>query len=172
MPFIVLALFIGVPLLEIWLFITLGGALGLWPTLGLVLVTAFAGTTLLRHQGMTMMERARGHLASGQMPVGEVFTGMALLVAGVLLLTPGFFTDAVGLALFVPGVRRFVGKSVFSWLLRHGTVTMHTQGFATRPGARPRRPGDPSVIDGDFEDVTESDRGTASPSDPRLPPRA
>ncbi len=148
---ILFALFVGVPLIEIWLFITLGQQIGLFATLALVIVTAMAGTALLRAQGLAVLAKAQSHMNKAEMPLEEVFTGVFLLVAGALLLTPGFFTDALGFLLFVPSVRRWVGKTVFEWLMKRGKVRVHTAGF----GPRPRGPG---VIDGDFEDVGPDDR--------------
>ena len=101
----VVAALLVVPIVEIGVFIEVGGAIGLWPTLGVVVVTAIAGTTLLRHQGLATLARARAALARNEMPLREVIDGVFLLAAGLLLLTPGFVTDGVGFLLFVPGVR-------------------------------------------------------------------
>ena len=94
MALVLLAAFIAVPVIEIALFIEIGGWIGLWSTIGVVILTAFAGTTLLRLQGLTVLQRVQESAARNEIPVEEVFTGLCLLVAGVLLLTPGFFTDA------------------------------------------------------------------------------
>ncbi|MEL0111000.1 MAG: FxsA family protein, partial [Rickettsiales bacterium] len=92
MPVIILFVFIAVPIAEIAVFIEAGEQFGLWPTLGLVILTAVIGTALLRHQGLQTIQRVQLSLERGEMPVGEVFTGLCLLVAGALLLTPGFLT--------------------------------------------------------------------------------
>ena len=105
MPVLLLILFIAVPIAEIAIFIQAGERFGLWPTLGLVILTAILGTTLLRYQGLRALYRVQESLNRGEMPVGEVFTGLCLLIAGALLLTPGFLTDGVGFALFIPGIR-------------------------------------------------------------------
>lgn len=101
----VIAALLVVPIVEIGVFIEVGGAIGLWPTLAVVVLTAIAGTTLLRHQGLATLARARAALARNEMPLREVIDGVFLLAAGLLLLTPGFVTDGVGFLLFVPGVR-------------------------------------------------------------------
>ena len=98
MPVLLLILFIAVPIAEIAIFIQAGERFGLWPTLGLVILTAILGTTLLRYQGSKALHRVQESLNRGEMPIGEVFTGLCLLVAGALLLTPGFLTDGVGFA--------------------------------------------------------------------------
>jgi UPF0716 protein FxsA len=97
---------IGLPLLEIALFIEVGGRIGLWPTLALIVLTAVIGLWMLRQQGFAVLMRAQRQLAEGTLPVGEVFEGLCLVIAGALLLAPGFLTDAVGALLLIPAVRR------------------------------------------------------------------
>jgi len=143
MPFILLAVFIAVPLLEIAVFIEVGGRIGLWPTLALVVATALAGTWLLRLQGLSTLRRARAAVGRGELPLGEVFDGACLLVAGVLLLTPGFVTDTMGLLLFLPPVRAALRRLIG----RH--MKLHVVRRPTGPGT-----GD-GVIDGEWEEVRE-----------------
>tara|TARA_R110002110_G_scaffold5407_9_gene28008 strand:- start:8 stop:547 length:540 start_codon:yes stop_codon:yes gene_type:complete len=163
MAILLLAMFIAIPIIEIGLFIEIGGWIGLWPTLGIVIVTAFAGTTLLRLQGLAVLQRAQESTARNELPVQEVFDGLCLLIAGILLLTPGFFTDAVGFMLFVPPFRRFAAGVIGRWLVRSGKITVAAGGLGGgHPGAGPGRgsgagrrgpmAGGP-VIDGDFEEV-------------------
>ena len=92
MGFVLLAAFIGVPLIEIALFIQVGGIIGLWPTIAVVILTAVAGAALLRHQGLGALSRLQETLDRGETPLDPVFDGFCLLAAGMLLLTPGFFT--------------------------------------------------------------------------------
>ena len=96
---IILVLFIAMPIIEIAVLIKVGGAIGLLPTLAIIIVTALVGTFLLRQQGLSTLNRARNRLASGQLPAEQMMEGMLLVVGGVLLLTPGFVTDAFGLFL-------------------------------------------------------------------------
>ncbi|MGB0695698.1 MAG: FxsA family protein [Rhodospirillaceae bacterium] len=116
MALFLLAAFIGVPILEIALFIQVGGFLGLLPTLGIVILTAVIGTFLMRQQGLATLNKARTTMNSGAMPLRELFDGACLLVSGVLLLTPGFFTDGLGFLLLLPPfrdvLREFLGKRV------------------------------------------------------------
>lgn len=153
-------LFLAVPLIEIALFITVGGAIGLWPTLALVLVSAVVGTALMRSQGARAWAELQTSMATLQDPTRPIAHGAMILFAGALLLTPGFFTDAVGLALLVPGVR--------DWLMRragrHVVVTRAGAGlgagmgggmgagFGPQPHRRaPHRPPyDDGVIDADY----------------------
>ncbi|MGB0631479.1 MAG: FxsA family protein, partial [Alphaproteobacteria bacterium] len=127
MAIVLLAAFIAVPVIEIALFIEIGGWIGLWPTIAIVIVTAFAGTTLLRIQGLGVLQRAQESANRNELPVQEVFNGLCLLVAGVLLLTPGFFTDAIGFMLFVPLFRKLAGIGIWRWLVRNGHI--HVGGF-------------------------------------------
>ena len=104
---LLLLLLLLVPLVEIGVFIQVGGLIGLWPTLGLTVLTAVIGTFCIRVQGVGLVARARTQLAAGEAPVFELVSGVCLVLAGALLLTPGFVTDALGFALLLPPVRRF-----------------------------------------------------------------
>ena len=151
--------FIGVPILEIAVFVEVGGRIGLGPTLAVVVATALAGAALLRHQGLATLHRARHSLAEGRMPMAEVFDGLCLIFAGALLLTPGFVTDGVGLLLFVPGLR-----AVLRALLGRRLVA--------QPQPQPRPPGGGPVIEGEFQRVEEEEPQGGDPSDEgaRRPP--
>merc|ERR1711974_102499 len=110
--------FIIVPMVEIGLFIQVGGWLGLWPTLAIVLLTAILGTWLVRAQGALALSELRGSLSGQSDPTEALANGAMILVAGVLLLTPGFFTDAVGFALLTPPFR----KAAFVYLRKRVKV--------------------------------------------------
>ena len=90
------------PIVEIAVFIQVGGLIGLWPTLAAIVLTALIGTALLRQQGLATLARAQREMAAQRLPVRELFDGICLLLAGALLLTPGFVTDAIGGALLMP----------------------------------------------------------------------
>ncbi|MBC8131133.1 MAG: FxsA family protein, partial [Rhizobiaceae bacterium] len=94
-----------VPILEITVFILVGNAIGLWPTLGLVVGSAILGVLLLRRQGLSTLMRIQAETQAGRMPGRELVHGLMIVVAGVLLLTPGLVTDAIGYLLFIPQVR-------------------------------------------------------------------
>ena len=143
-------IFVGVPILEIALFIQVGGAIGLWPTLAIVILTALAGTFLMRLQGLQALSRLQRSLETGGDPVGPIAHGALILVAGVLLLTPGFFTDAVGLSLLIPPVRET--------LIRWGAskVTVRAAGVLRRSDGR-RAPGPGRPIDADYEVLDDGD---------------
>jgi len=154
-----------VPLIEIALFIEVGGWLGLWPTLAVVVLTALAGATLLRVQGLATIGDLRGRIDRGEDPSGPLAQGALILAAGLVLLTPGFFTDAVGLALLVP----FVRTAIIRYLARR-VVTVVTTGGAERrrrPGGehagRSARGG--QTVDADYEVVEPGNQGDDSQSD-------
>lgn len=169
MAILLLAAFIGVPLVEIAVFIQVGGWIGLWSTLGLVILTAVVGTWQLRAQGLATLLRARDQVDRGALPTRELFDGACLLIAGALLLTPGFVTDAAGFLLFLPPVRDMLREL----LARHVRGSMETRYFVdgeeVGPAGtgRPGRPGGP-VIDGEYREVSEEDMGeTERPEQPR-----
>jgi len=97
--------FLVVPLIEIALFISIGQAIGLWPTLLGVVVTALIGSAIIRKQGISLIEEIRRVTAAGAMPAKQLAEGMMLGISGALLLTPGYFTDAIGFLLLIPSLR-------------------------------------------------------------------
>ncbi|SEN25001.1 UPF0716 protein FxsA [Palleronia salina] len=152
------ALFVGIPLIEIALFIQIGGFIGLGWTLAIVVLTALAGTALVRSQGALAMNEIRRSFNDLRDPTESLAQGAMILFAGALMLTPGFFTDAVGFSLLVPAVRR----AVFRFLRDRIEVRQFTQGPGPQgPGPDPRRRGGQprrdGVIEGDYEEVEIKD---------------
>ena len=109
---ILFALFIVVPIIEITVLMQVGELIGAWPTIAIVIISAWLGAKYVRQQGMATLQSVQTKMAQGEMPPGEIVTGLMLLVAGILLVTPGFVTDALGLALLVPSIRQAIAKSV------------------------------------------------------------
>jgi UPF0716 protein FxsA len=101
-------LFALLPLAEVFLLVEVGRAAGALNTLGLVVATALLGATLTRHQGMIVVQRIRESLAQGMVPAEEVVDAVLIFVAGIVLITPGFITDAVGFLLLIPQTRTAV----------------------------------------------------------------
>ena len=161
---VLLVALIGVPLVEIGLFIEVGGRLGLGPTLALVVLTAVIGAWLVRQQGISVLLRAQRQLAEGALPVVEVFEGLCVLIAGALLLTPGFFTDAVGALLLVPAVRR----RLYRRLRRH--IEAHILWDAGDFGRGPGPPSGPT-IEAEFEEVDDDRSGSSGAGEDLPPPR-
>jgi len=104
---ILLLLFLLVPVIEIYLLIEVGSVIGAVSTIFLVVLTAVVGAALLRWQGFSTFQRVREAMARGEVPAIEMMEGVVLLICGALLLTPGFFTDAVGFLALVPAIRRY-----------------------------------------------------------------
>lgn len=139
------AVFMIVPLIEIAFFVVIGNAIGLWPTLLGVLVTAVAGSLVLRVQGMALLAEIRETMARGALPGRALGDAMLVGIAGVLLLTPGYFTDILGILLLIPPIRSLI----YAWLkTRIGVVTPVGGRY---PGAQ-RPPSGPGTIDLDEGD--------------------
>ncbi len=133
--------FLLVPVIEIALFIKVGGWIGFWPTLLIVIVMAVAGARLMRSQGLAVLGQLRGSLQDLRDPTAPLAHGALILFAGVLMLTPGFFTDVIGLLLMIPWVRQAL-IAYLSTRVRFGRFEMGGQG-APEEG----------VIDGEFTEV-------------------
>ncbi len=149
--------FIAVPLIEIALFIQVGGFIGLWPTLGIVLITAILGSWLVRSQGAREISRLQGAFSDLRDPTEPLANGAMILFAGALLLTPGFFTDAFGFALLFPPFR----AAAFKW----AKSKVKVQQFSMGPAPTQPPSGGDRVIDGEFEDLGEAKRPTHPPSE-------
>lgn len=150
-----LLFFIAIPLIEIGLFIQLGGFLGLWTTLAVVLITAIIGSWLVRTQGAQAIANIRSSFSELSDPSEALAHGAMILLAGVLLLTPGFFTDAVGFLLMVPPFRLFAFHFVKS--------RMNVVSFSVG-GAQQQYPNQQSnVIDGEFTEISPENDTTDQP---------
>lgn len=136
------AIFIGVPLIEIYLFIEVGSAIGALPTVALVVVTAVAGVALLRAQGLQTMATFQQRAAKGELPAETMLEGAALLFGGALLLTPGFLTDTIGFLCLLPFTRQPLVRWLMSNIAARSSVHMYSSGT-------PRERG-PDVIEGEF----------------------
>jgi len=124
-----LLLFVLLPLLELAILVRLGGVLGFWPTIGIVVVTGGVGALLARSQGIRVLSGIRTELAVGRMPTDRLVDGLLILVGGAVLLTPGLLTDVLGLALLIPFTRRRFKAAVrrrFDRMIRTGQVNMIT----------------------------------------------
>jgi UPF0716 protein FxsA len=139
-------IFFLTPIVEMYLLIEVGGIIGAWPTIGLVMLTAMIGITLLRRQGFATLTRGMQRLEGGELPAREMAEGILLAVAGALLLTPGFVTDVVGFALLTPPIRAGIGDRMLNQVR---VVSMSEAGFRGPPDAGDRPRG--QTIEGDFE---------------------
>lgn len=111
-----LLLFILVPLAELYLFLTLGAKIGIGPTLAIIVFTAFLGAALTKSQGAKALTNFRKAIAEGRPPAKEALDGLLILLAGAVLLTPGFLTDTVGFILLLPPARAVIRSRLATYL--------------------------------------------------------
>lgn len=173
MGLILLLMFIGLPIAEVYTFATVGDEIGGLATVGLCILTAVAGIAIARMQGMIALVRAQEAINKGVTPVAEVFTAVCLLIAGVLLAVPGFVTDTMGFLLLLPPVRMgflaILGRQV-----RNGRFKMQgsfTSQAGPRPGPGPHygAGGGAMDIEGEYREV-DPDPHDPVPPDRRIDP--
>lgn len=145
---------VAVPIIEIALFIQVGGFLGLWPTLAIVIATALAGSIFLRTQGAATMQSLQSSLSEGRNPMDPIANGALILVAGVLLLTPGFFTDALGISLLIPPIRHLIIKLAAEKIKSSSRVQTH--GFSQTPASQTTVEAEYEVVDEETVQRTDS----------------
>jgi UPF0716 protein FxsA len=138
-------IFVIIPLTEIALFAWLGGEIGVMPTLLLCLLTAIIGAILIKVEGINTLFTAQKKMDKGAFPAKELFDGLCLVIAGVMLMTPGFFTDTMGFSLLIPPFRDFLRRTVPAMM----GVSVPEQGYEEAYRAE--------TIDVEFERVEESD---------------
>jgi UPF0716 protein FxsA len=149
---------IAVMAAEIAFMVNVADAIGILPTVLLLIGIGVVGTMLIRRQGLATLTRAHAALQQGRLPVEDLFEGACILAAGVMMALPGFLSDIVGCLLLLPPVRRLLYKA----LARRGReVELRTGPGGFRPGGRPRQ----DVIEGEYEEVEPVRR----PEDERRP---
>jgi len=109
---LLLLAFVAVPIIEIYLIIQVGSAIGGWETIGLLILISVVGAWLVRHEGFSILAKVQGSLSQGSVPTNAIIDGMLVLLAGALMLTPGFLTDGIGLVLLLPPSRTVVRNLV------------------------------------------------------------
>ena len=140
----ILAAVVILPIAEIAIFFEIGSRWGLWPTIGAVFATAIFGSILVRRQGMAIFRQVQNEVRAGCLPALQIFDGLSLLIAGALLLAPGFITDAAGCLFLIPLIRHFFINSI----VRFVQVRISAMNSAV---SQPRE----QTIEGEFADVTE-----------------
>jgi len=139
------------PFVEIVALIEVGRWIGVWPTVFLILAGSTLGGLMLRRQGMMIIDRARRAAASGESPAAATLDALWTSVAALLLIVPGFVSDALALVLLIPPLRRALGAALFRFLFRRN-IRVHAGGFGAAR-SDPRREGE--VIDVDFAPVPD-----------------
>jgi UPF0716 protein FxsA len=160
-----LVIFFITPIVEMYLLIEVGGYIGAWPTIALVMITAMIGITLLRIQGLSTLTRGVSRLQGGELPAREMIEGLLLAVAGALLLTPGFVTDVIGFILLTPPLRAAIAERALSRVqVMDATAGIYRgPGMGGNPGGAPgfgqppggRSGGGGGALEGEFERVDE-----------------
>lgn len=136
-----LLIFVGAPLIELYLLIEVGSVIGALPTIALSVFTAVLGGLLVRMQGFAILFRAQSQLADREVPAFELLEGALLLLVGFALMLPGFITDAVGFLLLIPPLRRWL---ILRWLKNRGMLQP-----GERPAAAPQQRAD-RIIEGEY----------------------
>jgi len=170
LPLLFLA-FVLLPIAELWLIIEIGGAIGVAPTLALLIIDSLIGAALARSQSRAAWERFNLALAEGRIPAKEVFNGAMIILGGALLLTPGFITDVFGLLLLIPPTRAAIRAFLTRLAGRRGAVAFRVASFGNdrfrggRPGQP--RPGRSYDYEGSASEVTEpqAELGSRTPRD-------
>ncbi len=143
MVFILILIFIVLPIAELYVIIELGGAIGIWPTIALLFLDSVLGAMLLASQGRVAWRRFNETLSSGRVPAKEVYDGAAIIFGGALLLTPGFITDIIGFLLLIPPTRAMFRRFLLAIARRVGPTRSVFFIYDRRPGAaRPRAGGE------------------------------
>lgn len=164
MPFSILPfLLLAIPIVEIGVFIAVGDRIGIFYTLGMILLTALLGSILLRIKGFRVLARIRQQMSAGQMPAKELTDGVMILIAGVLLLTPGFLTDAIGFLLFLTPVRAAIRAFLVSRIdlsSMAGKASFDNSGQSFRASSDKGHAGPTVDLD---EDAWHSEKDSSSP---------
>jgi UPF0716 protein FxsA len=154
-------LFLVVPIVEIYLLLEVGGLIGAFPTISLVVLTAVIGAGLLRQQGLSTLARLQQNMGQGKIPAQEMIEGVLLAVGGALLMTPGFVTDTMGFLCLLPFSRKFIAKNIMkrSADKMKAGVNAQTAGFSYssyHSGDAQQTPYDSDVVEGEFTEVEEN----------------
>jgi UPF0716 protein FxsA len=141
---------IALPFIELALLVKTGQTIGLWPTLALLAGAAVVGGAIMSRQGLTVARRTQEAVALGRPPVGPVLDGALMLLAGALLITPGFLTDALALALLVPPIRRRVARATVRRLVERAQLQFKAQKSARGAEEGTAGKDEGPVIEGEF----------------------
>ena len=113
--------FIGIPLIEVMLFITIGKYIGLWNTILIIIFTGILGAILVKSQGISTLKNGLEEIKSNKIPINSMIQGIGIIIAGAFLLTPGFLTDTLGAILLIPPFRSKIAEFVIEYLKKRST---------------------------------------------------
>jgi UPF0716 protein FxsA len=161
-------LFLVIPIAEIYILLEVGGIIGAFPTIILVVLTAVIGAGLLRQQGLSTLARLQQNMGQGKIPAQEMIEGVLLAVGGALLMTPGFVTDTMGFLCLLPFSRTFIAKNIMKRSADKMKAGVNAQmgGFAGgsySPNEGQQTSHDPNIVEGEFTEVEEDAPTIQSP---------
>ncbi len=142
-------IFIGIPLIEVILFITIGKHIGLLNTISLIIITGIIGAILVKKQGITILNKALEEIKSNKIPIFSIFEGIAILIAGAFLLTPGFLTDTLGCILLIPKTRNIIIKYITSYLEKR-TIYKKKSKYDKNE--------EDKIVEGSFEEINDNEK--------------
>ena len=140
---LIFAIFVLVPIIEISIFLIVGDIFGFWFTISSIILTAIIGAWAVKIQSFSVLKSLQQNLNQKNIPSDEIFHAGCLLIAGLLLITPGFFTDAIGFLLLFQGFRGYIKKILFSYFGKIGFVTQNHHDFSNT-----------EIFEADYEDIT------------------
>ena len=141
--------FIAIPFIEVILFITIGKYIGLWNTIFIIIVTGVIGAILVKGQGITILNKALEEIKSNKIPIFSMFEGIAILIAGAFLLTPGFLTDTLGCVLLIPKARNLIISYIASHLKKRAIYKKKTTYYSNEEN---------KIFEGKFEEVKDPEK--------------
>ena len=144
--------FIAIPIIEVILFITVGKYIGLWNTIFIIITTGIIGTILVKSQGITILNNALKEIRSNKMPILSLFEGVAILIAGAFLLTPGFLTDTIGCVMLIPKARNIIINYIISYLKKR-TIYKKKNTYYSNQEYKENK-----TFEGDFEEIDDNDK--------------
>ena len=142
--------FIVIPLIEVMLFITIGKYIGLWNTIIIIIITGIIGAILVKSQGITILNKALEEIKSNQIPIFSIFEGIAILIAGAFLLTPGFLTDILGCILLIPKTRNLIISYITTHLKKR---TVYKEKSTYYPDEEDKKN---KIFEGDYEEIDDN----------------
>ena len=142
--------FIVIPLLEVMLFITIGKYIGLWNTIIIIIITGIIGAILVKSQGITILNKALGEIKLNKIPIFSIFEGIAILIAGAFLLTPGFLTDTLGCILLIPKTRNLIISYISTHLKKR---TVYKEKSTHYPNEEDKKN---KIFEGDYEEIDDN----------------
>ena len=141
--------FIAIPIIEVILFITVGKYIGLWNTIFIIIITGIIGAILVKSQGINIFNKALEEIRSNKMPIFSIFEGIAILIAGAFLLTPGFLTDTLGGILLIPKTRNIIIKYITSYLEKR-TIYKKNPKYDKNE--------EDKIVEGSFEEIDDNEK--------------